>query len=319
MRKSIDMSLFDCINSYKDLHSYKKKNCFIVKKNRQIKESIYMRTLFLLVTLSSLAYGSHWTLQKYPDVKNKLIELIPSGEFHTLEVKYSAKQIMESNQAELLKSPQHKFLETQIRFYPYLLMEVKYSINARQTEESLILWDLCDGEMVIDTKDWQKTHGFGDCLSAGTNREEFKVIHVLARKGGSCDRDELIRALRLENKTLDTLIDSLKRKQLVVLAKNQYRLHLEKPSLKAHPNTHMSERLVSKTWRNAKKVSKRFSLSQVVRLSKAAFGDDFAIRHTSDVYLPVHTIVVENPDGSIHTSLWNALNGKRILYSYATD
>ncbi len=278
-----------------------------------------MRTLFLLITLSSLAYGGHWSLQKYPDLKNKLIAAIPSGEFHTLEIKYSAKQIMESNQAELLKSLQHKFLETQLRFYPYLLMEVKYSINSKQTEEGLILWDLCDGEMVTNTKDWEKTHGFGDCLSAGTNREEFKVINLLARKGGACNRDELIRGLHLENKTLDTLIESLKRKQLIVFSKNHYRLHLEMPSLKAYPNTHMSERLVSKTWRDAKKVSKRFSLSQVIKLSKAAFGDDFAIRHTSDVYLPVHTIVVENPDGSLHTSLWNALNGKRILYSYATD
>jgi hypothetical protein len=123
----------------------------------------------------------------------------------------------------------------------------------------------------------------------------------------------------MENDTLNALIEGLKRKQLVVVAGNRYRLHLQNPNLKVSPITEMHERLVTKTGKNSKKVSKRFSLSQVERLTKAAFGDEFAIRHTMDVYLPVHSIVVQNPDGSLHTSLWNALNGKRILYSHGGD
>lgn len=278
-----------------------------------------MKLLFFLSILGSLGYGAFWTLQKNPDLKSAIQEVIPSSEFNTLEIRHTAEQIMESHRGELLKSGRHKYLETETRFYPYLLMEVKYSLSAKKTEESLILWDLSDGEMVLNTKGWEKTHGFGDCLTAGTNRREFSIIRLLAKKGGSCDRDDIINSLHLENETLDTLLDGLKRKQLLVSSGSRYRLHLENPSLKATPVTQMHERLVTKTGKKAKKVPKRFSLAQVERLSKAAFGEDFAIRHTTDVYLPVHSIVVQNPDGSLHTSLWNALNGKRILYSYGAD
>ena len=278
-----------------------------------------MRLILFVITLGVFGYGGYFFLQRNPSLQSKAQELLLSGEFHTLEIRYTAEQIMESNRKELLKSNRHKYLETQLRFYPYLLMEVKYSITSRKTEESLILWDLCDGEMVLNTMGWEKTHGFGDCIAAGTNRHEFKVINLLSKKGGSCNRHDLITELHLENTVLDSLIESLRQKKLLVFTGSQYRLHLEHPNLKTAPSTQMNERLVTKTWKNAQKISKRFSLSQVAKVSKDAFGDDFAIRHTSNVYLPVHSIVVQNPDGSLHTSLWNALNGKRILYSHGID
>jgi hypothetical protein len=278
-----------------------------------------MKFILLLLTLGGLGYGGYWTLERHPELKTKVESLLPSSELHTLEVRYTVEQIMETHRKDLLKSNRHKYLETELRFYPYLLMEVKYATSSHKTAEGLILWDLCDGEMVIETRGWEKTHGFGDCLTAGTDRQEFKVINLLAKKGGSCSRQDILKGLRMEEKSLDLIIESLRKKQLLVFSDHEYRLHLEKPQLKTIPATQMNERLVTKTWKNAKKVSKRFSLAQVTRLSKSAFGEEFAIRHTSDVYLPVHTIVVQNPDGSLHTSLWNALNGKKILYSYAAD
>jgi hypothetical protein len=81
----------------------------------------------------------------------------------------------------------------------------------------------------------------------------------------------------------------------------------------------LDERLVTQACKHTHRVARRFSLGQIEKLSQAAFGTDFAIRHTKDVYLPVHCIVVQNPDGSIHTSLWNALNGKRITYTHGID
>ena len=78
------------------------------------------------------------------------------------------------------------------------------------------------------------------------------------------------------------------------------------------PSTKIDERLVTKPHRNAEKIPNRYSLSQIEKLCKSAFGNDFAIRKTVDLYLPVHCIVVQNPDGSLHTSHWNALNGKQM-------
>lgn len=271
-----------------------------------------MRILFSLLTLGAACYGLWWLSDTQPQVKTKIEEILHSGSFHTLEVRYGANQIMESQRRRLLKDNRHKYLEASMKFYPYLLMEVKYTVSDKKTKEGVILWDLNDGEMVIETKNWEKTHGFGDCINAGTDRHEFRVINILASKGGSADRQTLSKALHVENEVLDAWIEGCRRKRLIVQSGNRYRLHLEKPLLQSTPNTKINERLVTKPHRNAQRVPNRYSLAQIEKISRSAFGNDFAIRRTIDLYLPVHCIVVQNPDGSIHTSHWNALNGKQI-------
>ena len=54
------------------------------------------------------------------------------------------------------------------------------------------------------------------------------------------------------------------------------------------------------------------SSSQIQKIAKAAFGDDFTVRNTTEVYLPVYSIEVLNPDGSTFTTYWNALTGDRM-------
>ena len=173
--------------------------------------------------------------------------------------------------------------------------------------------------MVINTSTWEKTHGFGACLAAGIDRQEFKIIHLLSQKKGFCSRQHLQEQLHIEHQMLDILVERLKKKQLLIHTGNQCRLHLQDPHFTSLPVTAMTERLVTKKGKSTQKITRRFSSSQVENLCKAAFGDDFSARHMTTVYLPVHSLVVQNPDGSLHTSLWNALNGKRILYSHAVD
>lgn len=277
-----------------------------------------MRFLMALLTLGSACYGLWWVSETRPDVKTKVEEILNTGSLNTLEVRYSAAQIMEANRKSLLKDNRHKYLEPSMKFYPYLLMEVKYTVSDKKTKEGVMLWDLSDGEMVVDTKSWVKTHGFGDCIIANTDRHEFRIINILASKGGAADRNALSKTLRVENEVLDAWIESCRRKKLIVQTGNRYRLHLEKPLLQTTPSTKIDERLVTKAHRNTERVVSRYSLSQIEKLSRAAFGNDFAIRKTIDLYLPVHCIVVQNPDGSIHTSHWNALNGKQ-MHSDMTD
>ncbi len=271
-----------------------------------------VRIFLSLATLAAATYGVWWVSSARPNMRSQVEELLSAGSFHTLEMRYTAEQIMEANRKDLLKDNRHKYLDPSLTFYPYLLFEVKYLISETKTKEGVILWDLTDGEMVIDTKQWEKTHGFADCIQAGTDRHEFKVINLLAQKGGSADRKTLSDALRVDNDVLDALIDRCRQKKLVVQSGNRYRLHLENPKLKTLPSTRLAERLVTKPHRQASRVPRVFSLSQIQKIAAAAFGSDFAIRKTTDIYLPVHAIVVQNPDGSLHTSHWNALNGKRL-------
>jgi hypothetical protein len=278
-----------------------------------------MRLLFTLFTFALAGYGCWWLNSTHPEIKNKVEEYINTGSFPTLEVRYTANQIMETNRRELLKDNQHKYLEPQIKFYPYLLLEVKYNLSEERTREGVILWDLRDGEMVINTEDWEKTHGFGDCINANAERHEFKILSILSRKGGAIDREGLSKALSVENDILDTWIDSCRKKKLIVQSGNRYRLHLQDPKIKMLPETKIEDKLVTMPYKQAIRLPKRYSIGQIERITKAAYGNDFAIRKTQDVYLPVHCIVVQNPDGSIHTSHWNALNGRKLSQSHFID
>lgn len=271
--------------------------------------------IFSILSLCVAGYGLWWVSGNNPDVKTKVEEILDMGNFHTLEVRYTAAQIMEKQRGRLLKDSRHRYLDPVLEFYPYLLMEVKYTLTDDKTHESVVLWDLSDGEMVINTKNWEKTHGFGDCIHADTTSHEFKILNILAKKGGTVDREGLSKTLNVEHEILDGWIDSCRRKKLIVQSGNNYRLHLENPRLRTIPETRIEEWLVTKPYKNAIRLPRHFSTSQIERVAKAAFGNNFAIRKTTDVYLPVHSITVQNPDSSVHTSRWNALNGQRLSSS----
>ncbi len=271
-----------------------------------------MRIISLLVTLTLLGCGAFWINQTRPELKYKALEFISTGSFHTLEVRYTSEQIMAAHKNTLLKDDQHSYLDPILKFHPYLLMEVKFTYPNNSTGEGVLLWDLIDGEMVTNEKQWGKSHGFADCINANTGRYEFKVINLLAQRGGSLDREGLIRALHIEDDILDSWIESCRKKKLIVQNGNDYRLHLENPNLNVIPMTSIKAPLVTKSYKNTERISRRYSPSQVKRIAEASFGKDFAIRNTMDVYLPIHNITVQNPDGSLHSSHWNALNGKAL-------
>jgi hypothetical protein len=278
-----------------------------------------MKMLGIIFALIAGGYGVWIVTNNNPQMKTKVAEILDMGHFHTLEVRYNAAQIMEKHRRTLLKDNRHRYLEPILEFYPYTLMEVKYTTPDDKTHESVILWDMTDGEMVMSTKNWEKTHGFGDCIEADTSPQEYKILNLLARKGGALDREGLTKALNVEHEILDGWIDSCRKKKLIIQAGNQYRLHFQNPRLRSSPETTVDERLVTKPYKDAIRLQRRFSVSQIEKNAKAAFGQDFAIRKVTDIYLPVHSIIVQNPDGSIHTSHWNALNGQRMTRSQFID
>jgi hypothetical protein len=272
-----------------------------------------MRSIIFLLGLVVMGLGGFWSWTYLPGFRSKVEDYLSVGSFQTLEVRYSAEHLMEAHRSELLKDNEHIYLNPVLKFVPYLLMEVKYTRAYDKTGEGIILWSLVDGEMVINTGTWEKTHGFTDCIEARATRQEFQVINALASKGGVWDREGLSKFLNIENNTLDRWIDNCRKKSLIVQTGNSYRLHLQNPRLMVISETKLEQWLVTKPTKHALRVKKRYRPSQIQEIARAAFGTDFAIRNTREVFLPVYSIVVQNPDGTVMTSYWNALNGKRIL------
>jgi hypothetical protein len=271
-----------------------------------------MQRIGLLIFICVLGLSGYWALNFFPSFSSKIEDFFTGDTFQTLEVRYSAEGIMEAHRLELLSDNSHVFLEPALKFVPYLLMDVKYTRSHEKTGEGVILWGLVDGEMVVNTSTWERTHGFTDCIAANASRQEFKIMNALASRGGSWDRDGLSKFLNIENHILDSWIDSCRKKSLIVQAGNTYRLHLQNPRLMVIPETKLEHWLVTKPTKKAIRVKKRYRSSQIEAISQAAFGNDFAIRKTTEIFLPVYSIVVQNPDGTQMTSYWNALNGKRM-------
>ncbi len=276
-----------------------------------------MRFISSLILFAIIAYGGWWMWNNNSALQRFVQQKLDSGKFRTIEERFSAEQIMTLHSAELLKDESHSYLEPALLFHPYLIMEVKYIMkDSNITGEGTILWGQEDGEMVIDTKTWEKTHGFEDAINAGADRNDFRVINAISERGGTMSREDLAQELHTNSDVLDAWLDSVRRKQLVLRNKNEYKLHFHKPRFNILPVTKMDSWIVTKPYKGANRVPRKYTKSQIARISKAAFGNHFTIRTISEVFLPIHSIKVQNPDGSVMTSHWNAVNGKRISGGY---
>lgn len=272
-----------------------------------------MRWLRSLLVFGIFGFSIFWLWNHSPSARKWIENVFDSGEFLTLEAKFSAKEILANTHGTLKQTEEHKILKPKLQFYPYILFEVKYSRSDHTTGEGVIMWGMTDGEMVIDTETWQTTHGFEDCLRAGASWQDYQIINSLAKHGGALGRDALSKELQLEADVLDKWLDNVIDKHLVVRTDSQYRLHFEDPRLQVRPQTVIKQWLVSKPYKHAARAPKVYSKNRLERNAKAAFGKDFAIRSHREVFLPVYSIEVQNPDGSMRTSYWNALNGKQVF------
>lgn len=270
-----------------------------------------MRILTKLL-LGTAAVGAIYFAWNDANLKGVVGQYIENGDVLTLEARFTPEQIMSSYRHELLADSQHTFQEPSLKFAPYLLIEAKYTLPSKKTKEGIILWGMVDGEMVLNTETWEKTHGFRDSLLNDANRNDFKIMNALAKNGGILSREDLQKELHLEIETMEPWIESAKNKHLIIQKGNQLQLHFQDPKILVPPQTKIDQWLVTKPYNHAQRIPKQFSQKQIQKIAQAAFGSDFTIRTIKEVALPIYNINVLNPDGSVHSSFWNALNGQRL-------
>lgn len=277
-----------------------------------------MNRATLIAATAIAAVGGYWLWNHNGSLWDNIHYYVENGEIMTLEARYTPEQIMEAHRRDLLVDAQHAYDAPDYKFHPYLLMDVKYIDSDRKTREGVILWSLLDGEMVINTDTWDKTHGFEDAINADANVNDFRILNALARDSGQLSREQLQKELHIENDTLNSWIESARKKQLVIVKGNIVQLHFQNPKILVTPNTKINHWLVTKPYENTQRVSRKYSNSQIEKVAKAAFGNEFTVRTIQEVFLPVYRIGVLNPDGSVLTTYWNALNGQRINPKYMT-
>ncbi len=270
-----------------------------------------IRLFFSACLLGAIALGGWFIWDSFPNLREIVKEKFHSTDLRTLEIRFSAEEIMERNRRELLKGEDYAYLEPRLVFYPYVMMKTKFTTPQLRTQEGILLWGLTDGEMVINTSNWERTHGFEDCLLAKATKNDFKILKAIIEAGGAIDRENLYQKFKADADIVDKWITCCRNKKLVAVSGNHFRLHLQNPHLENTPITLLNEPLVAQPTKYSIKSKKRYSIAQVRKLAQIAFGDDFAIKSTVQIFLPVYNIEVQNPDGSVLVTYWNALNGRR--------
>ena len=271
-----------------------------------------MRFLYFIVLVAFIGFGSWWLFNNNTAVKQFVGEIGNDDQFLALEVRYSPDQIMEQNQEELLQTRHDEYGHPALTFHPYLLMEVKLNSPQRKQREGIMLWNLTNGELILDTNTWEATKGFSNVLSAGGEGHDVKVVKTLSERSNGMTREELMKALRIDADTFDDWIESAREKKLVIQRGNTFRLFNPQLHLQVTPQTRIHQWLVTKPYGHAKRAAKRYDEEQVQEMALAAFGPELKIRETKQVYLPVYSIPVKGRRGSVSTSQWNALNGQRM-------
>lgn len=275
------------------------------------------KSLPLIIFLVFLAIGGWWVWQsaEMANWKDRVLQYVDNRDIVTLEAQFTPEQIIEKNRKSLFGNDKKTLQNTLVKYYPYLLLDVKYPENSK-TREGVLLWGLADGEMILNTDSWESTHGFRDCLECQAKPSDFKVIQTLARQPGGIPIENLQKELHVEREILDTWVKGAKQKGLIIENGNLLYLHFENPKILVTPHTKINRHLVSKPFGDAQKSPRNFSKNQIMEITQAAFGTDLKVRDEQEVFLPVFTFEILNPDGSLQISEWNALTGQPILPRY---
>lgn len=280
-------------------------------KKEKVKSKGFSFRLGMLALFSTIVVLGWWFWDPQNDLRDTVSQYIENGEILTIESKYTPEQLMEEHRQDLIGQDKRIYQDPIYKYSPYLLLEVKY-VEDKKSREANVLWSLADGEMVLNTESWETTHGFQDCLNCNASRHDFKVIQALARYQEPITIERLQKDLQVERETVEVWLESAKNKHLITQKGPLVQLHFEDPVLLVSPQTIIKQPLVSKPIHYSQRNSKLYTRNQVVRMVQDAFGEDFTIRQEKEVFIPVYTLTVLNPDGSIHTSEWNAVTGQRM-------
>lgn len=260
--------------------------------------------LFGFSLLSSIVAGAYFWTEAPLQWKDQLLEWLPSYEVSCLEVRYSPEQVLQKHQAKVCENG-CSYDEASLELYPYLLMDVKY-LKGTSSYEGKLLWSLTDGEIVLNTRAWQTSHGYDDCLMAHTSREEMRIINALSQHGGQLDRQRLLEYLKHDSAHVDQWLEKCHKKQLIIQTGNLWKLHMQNPNFCIEPVTQIKETLVQRSLSGAKIMNGRYRISQITELAKAAFGSDFAIKRSQEIYIPIYCLNFKHADGSRSTMRVNA-------------
>lgn len=270
--------------------------------------------LIKLVVVAGICLGGYLLYENQKDYLHNLVLQPQKAEsIICFESDFTPEMLQKQLEKKLLKNERYSFADSQYLYLPHLLVDVKYSPDGRSTQTSKMLWDMQNGELILDTRTFETTSGFQDCLTSKANTEDFRILNLLAQSGGSISKERLINQLGYDEDLASARIDALRKKQLVTSLNDTVRIHVENSFFSVAPKTNITLPLVTKKSVRGQLVSNCYSSKELLAMISSAFGSDLAVRQSQIVYIPIIQLDIANPDGSIRTTYWNAITGKNCM------
>ncbi|WP_108623957.1 hypothetical protein [Candidatus Similichlamydia epinepheli] len=209
------------------------------------------------------------------------------------------------------KHPQAILLEMKRELIPYIELKVKYSPKPLTTEEKMALWSLHNGEMVVSTKTWQKTHGLGDCLRGKVGVEEMRLLKELVRKRRPTSLDQLIKQTHTpeEMKQASLIVDRCLEKGLLIKKNSLLQIHIKQPKWPNKPFTDTNRSLSYAPCDNFLAFRAQFSDKEIARLMEVLFEDQqLKVQSYRMIFVPIYLMMFEQK-GERKTIYLNGLTG----------
>ncbi|AAP04824.1 membrane protein [Chlamydia caviae] len=207
----------------------------------------------------------------------------------------------------------------ELTFVPHTLMHVRFSKEdaAKKTmvsQEGDILWNLANGEMVLNTGAWSYSKGFRECLMLKAGKQDVSVMQTLANLGGAATKDSLAQALSMKNIRADKVIRACQKKKLIFSTGSQIGSHFQQlQPIKGCTTIIHSSPVWLRRPRGSSMVSPQFSEDRVSNLAGMIFGNNFLILNKAVVYVPVYQVSLMAADNSVRIEYINAVTGKPFL------
>ena len=275
--------------------------------------SSLLKRFFWLCLIVLIGVGAFWAYRHKERLEQMVYSKDHEDTIETFETAIQPEELL-ARQSRLLLTPQHSFGTVSLLFAPHLLLNVKYSLDGKTSKACTALWDLTDGELVLNTNNFDHSQGFADCLVSEASADDFRILHTLAIRGGALSKEMICKELGGDDSVICERIENLKKRHLVIVSNDIVRIHVESPLIKLEPATLITRPFVQRTIIYKSLLNAQYTIADIESLVQAAFGSDLAIRSTRLVFIPIYEIQVNNPDGSIRKTLWNAISGKEVTY-----
>jgi hypothetical protein len=100
-----------------------------------------MKTFFLLIVVSAIAYTGYYAYLHKNDVEEILMLATQDNTIDTFENTFSSEELLNQQAKYLLPSKDHTIASTSLLFCPHIFLQIKYSPDNRTTIGSSMLWN----------------------------------------------------------------------------------------------------------------------------------------------------------------------------------